>query len=54
MKAYLRYDAYVEIELPDINPNTLPFRTAIQDIRESIESSPPQGWEIYFDEVVLQ
>ena len=38
MKAYLHYNVYFEVELPNINPNTIPWQQAVMDLREYVES----------------
>lgn len=49
MKAYLHYDAYYEIELPNIGSNTLPFRQAVEDLRKHVENDLlDEDWIVEF------
>ena len=53
MKAYLHYDAYYEIELPNIGPNTLPFQQAVEDLRNHVEKEVlDDKWIVQFLEVI--
>lgn len=49
MKAYLHYDAYYEVELPDIGTNTFPFQTAVNDLKRHVEEDLlDEDWIVEF------
>lgn len=53
MKAYLHYDAFYEVELPNIGSNTLPYGQAISDLRKHVEEGLlDDKWIVQFLEVI--
>lgn len=52
MKAYLHFDAYCEVELPDINPSTLPYRTILEErIKGALEKFGDEWYVEYLNVV---